>query len=217
LSNDHYAYALSDAVTVLGRAAVKNGGALRLDARCDGQPVTISVKIVRPPNVRRRDADATRPEGLEPPPPETWDSDYVRQLLAERNIGAVYRYLIREYRYSQIELGSLTGQSQAEVSAIAGGHREVLRLDVLERIAARLGIRPCLVGLACPDCKHQPLPDKRSEDAPVETEPTPSEPADDMQARDGPPPERLAEAEEAVLPQGSPVGIGLIFLAPPSV
>ncbi|HSV64778.1 MAG TPA: hypothetical protein VLJ59_02570 [Mycobacteriales bacterium] len=62
------------------------------------------------------------------------------QLLAERDIGAVYRHLIRQYRYSQSELGNLTGQSQAEISAIAGGHREILSLEVLERVVAGLGV-----------------------------------------------------------------------------
>jgi hypothetical protein len=199
VSHDHYSRALSDAVTTLGREAIKNGGALRLDTRCDGQPVAISVKLVRPPVVRRREADLIRPEGLEPHPQETWDSGYVRQLLAGRDIGAVYRHLLREYRYSQSELGTLTGQSQAEVSAIAGGHREILSLELLERVVAGLGIQPCLVGLRCPDCKHQPLSDQQVETNPAETEPV----------QDG-----LTEAEEGDRPGGPPAGFGMIFLAP---
>lgn len=71
-----------------------------------------------------------------------------RELLAERDIGAVYR-LLHQGGVSQREIARRTGQSQSEVSEIIHGTRQVRDVTVLERIADGLGVpRPFLRLLA---------------------------------------------------------------------
>ncbi|GLZ39367.1 helix-turn-helix transcriptional regulator [Actinokineospora sp. NBRC 105648] len=75
-----------------------------------------------------------------------WDTPPMRDALAIRDIGAVFR-LLRRHGVSQRRIGALTGQAQAEVSTIVRG-RQVMAYDVLVRIADGLGIPRERMGLA---------------------------------------------------------------------
>ncbi len=69
----------------------------------------------------------------------------IRPILAARDIGALYRAL-RIAGLSQRQTAQLTGQSQPEVSEIAGG-RQVIAYEVLDRIVNGLGIPRELMGM----------------------------------------------------------------------
>jgi len=64
----------------------------------------------------------------------------------------VYRILSR-LGFTQHRIGTMTGQSQSEISAIMSSRR-VLVFGVLARIADGLGIPPGYLGLACCPCRH---------------------------------------------------------------
>ena len=70
----------------------------------------------------------------------------VRRILAERDIGGLYRVL-RDEGITQRRIAELTGQSQSEVSEILKGRR-VRDVTVLERIAEGLGIPRELMGIS---------------------------------------------------------------------
>ncbi|MDQ3151617.1 MAG: helix-turn-helix domain-containing protein [Actinomycetota bacterium] len=81
-----------------------------------------------------------------PTDPALYRREDVRPVLATRDIGALYR-LLSTCDVSQRTIAALTGQSQSEVSEILKGRR-VVAYDVLERIAAGLGIPRELMGLS---------------------------------------------------------------------
>ncbi len=89
-----------------------------------------------------------------PPDPAVWQAPEMRRALEERDIGRVYR-ILRRLGFTQNRLGTLTGQSQPEISAIMNG-RNVVAVVVLARIADGLGIPPGYLGLACCPCPHSP-------------------------------------------------------------
>ena len=78
--------------------------------------------------------------------PALYQRDDVREVLAERDIGALYRVL-RDEGITQRTIAELTGQSQSEVSEILKGRR-VRDVTVLERICDGLGIPHELMGLS---------------------------------------------------------------------
>jgi transcriptional regulator with XRE-family HTH domain/tetratricopeptide (TPR) repeat protein len=78
--------------------------------------------------------------------PERWNDPEMKQILADRDIAAVYRQL-RRVGISQRHIAAMTGQSQSEVSEILKG-RQVMAYDVLARIADGLGIPRGYMGLA---------------------------------------------------------------------
>jgi len=88
----------------------------------------------------------TRPTAP-PVDPRLYQRDDVRRILAERDIGALYRLLRDDTGLTQRTIAELTGQSQSEVSEILKGRR-VLAYDVLVRIAHGLGIPRELMGLS---------------------------------------------------------------------
>ena len=73
-----------------------------------------------------------------PPDPAVWQAPEMRRALEERDIGRVYR-ILRRLGFTQNRLGTLTGQSQPEISAIMNG-RIVVAVVVLARIADGLGM-----------------------------------------------------------------------------
>ncbi len=79
--------------------------------------------------------------------PALYQRDDVRAVLAERDIGALYRVLKDEAGLTQRTIAELTGQSQSEVCEILTG-RKVIAYDVLVRIAEGLGIPRELMGLS---------------------------------------------------------------------
>jgi hypothetical protein len=85
---------------------------------------------------------------LHRPDPAFWAEQEVREMLAVRDIAALYQYL-RRYGFSQNHIARLTGQSQPEVSAITRGLRRVQSFDVLLRIADGLGIPRELLVAGC--------------------------------------------------------------------
>jgi transcriptional regulator with XRE-family HTH domain len=72
----------------------------------------------------------------------------VRRLLVALDIGGLYRLLGQGGGLSQREIARRTGQSQSEVSDIAGGRRRVESLPLLRRIVGGLGIPPEFAGLS---------------------------------------------------------------------
>ncbi|GAA1309742.1 helix-turn-helix transcriptional regulator [Saccharothrix xinjiangensis] len=87
--------------------------------------------------------------GDRPIDPVVWHGREMRQALARRDVGLVYR-LLRRVGVSQRQIAACTGQGQSEVSAIANG-RQVQAYNVLERIADGLGIPRGYMGLAYSD------------------------------------------------------------------
>ena len=78
--------------------------------------------------------------------PALYRREDVRRIMAERDIGALYRVL-KDAGITQRQIAELTRQSQSEVSEILKGRR-VRDVTVLERICDGLGI-PCeLMGLS---------------------------------------------------------------------
>jgi transcriptional regulator with XRE-family HTH domain len=75
-------------------------------------------------------------------PAELWQRAEVRCALETRDFGLLFR-LVRKYvRGSQTQIGIAVGLTQATVSQVMSGRRQVTGLDVIERIAD---------GLAMPD------------------------------------------------------------------
>ncbi|MGH4025259.1 MAG: helix-turn-helix domain-containing protein, partial [Pseudonocardiaceae bacterium] len=81
--------------------------------------------------------------------PDMWGEPEMHRALVARDVSTVYR-LLCDAGLSQTQIGTLTGQSQSEVSEILGGRR-VLSYAVLERIATGLGIPRGHMGLAYTD------------------------------------------------------------------
>jgi transcriptional regulator with XRE-family HTH domain/tetratricopeptide (TPR) repeat protein len=75
-----------------------------------------------------------------------FDDDGVRAALAARDIGKVYRLLVR-VGVSQRRIAQWTGQSQSEICEILRG-RQVRDVRVLERIADGLGIPRAWLGVS---------------------------------------------------------------------
>jgi transcriptional regulator with XRE-family HTH domain len=89
------------------------------------------------------------------PPAPPWARFYdradVRAILAERDIGGLFRVLKDDAGLTQRTIADLTEQSQSEVSEILAGRR-VLAYDVLVRIAEGLGVPRELMGLSYGEC-----------------------------------------------------------------
>jgi len=85
-------------------------------------------------------------KSVPPIDPALCQRDDVREVLAERDIGALYRVL-KDEGITQRTIAELTGQSQSEVSEILKGRR-VRDVTVLERIAEGLGIPRELMGIS---------------------------------------------------------------------
>ncbi|MEU0198737.1 MULTISPECIES: helix-turn-helix transcriptional regulator [unclassified Streptomyces] len=68
-------------------------------------------------------------------PDWAWERAEVRQALRARDMGAVFRHAQQYAGASQARIATATGMTQARVSEIISGRREVARLDVYERIA----------------------------------------------------------------------------------
>lgn len=77
-------------------------------------------------------ATATQPIRL---PAWAWERAEVREALRGRDIGAVFRCVQQYAGASQARIAVAAGMTQARVSEIIAGRREVSRLDVYERIA----------------------------------------------------------------------------------
>ncbi|MDQ3154619.1 MAG: helix-turn-helix domain-containing protein [Actinomycetota bacterium] len=78
--------------------------------------------------------------------PVTWADPTMQQLLASRDVTAIFRQLV-EQDMNQSQLASLVGMSQSEVSEVLSGRR-VMAYAVFERVAEGLGIRRGAMGLA---------------------------------------------------------------------
>ena len=79
--------------------------------------------------------------------PAIWEPLAVREILAARNVPAIYK-LLQHQGVSQRRIAALTGQSQSEVSEILAEQRQVMAYDVLVRIADGLSIPRGYMGLA---------------------------------------------------------------------
>jgi hypothetical protein len=87
-----------------------------------------------------------------PVDPRWWDDGAfegrnLRDPLAQRDIGAIFRYLkARQFSWSRV--APMTGLGAGRVSEIARGRRVVSEYAVLERIAVGLGVPRAYMGLA---------------------------------------------------------------------
>ncbi|MFF3557485.1 helix-turn-helix domain-containing protein [Streptomyces tsukubensis] len=81
-------------------------------------------------------------------PDGAWESTDVRQALRARDMGSVFRRVQQYSGASQARIATAVGMTQARVNEIINGRREVVRLDVYERIAD---------GLMMPDSARQLL------------------------------------------------------------
>ena len=103
----------------------------------------------RPPDKRGGDTGGDAP--TPPIDPGLFEREDVRRILAERDIGALFRVLRDEAGLTQRKIAELTGMQQSEVSEILGG-RKVMAYDVLVRITKGLGIPRELMGLGYGPC-----------------------------------------------------------------
>ncbi|MFK8848807.1 helix-turn-helix domain-containing protein [Streptomyces sp. Ac-502] len=69
-----------------------------------------------------------------------WQHAEVRQALRSRDIGAVFRHVQQYGGASQARIAMAVGMTQARVNEVINGRREVVRLDVFERIADGLNL-----------------------------------------------------------------------------
>lgn len=88
--------------------------------------------------------------------PQVFETSAMRDALAARDIGTVYRLLI-DTGVPQRAIAGLTGQSQSEVHDVLHG-RVVKQYDTLERIAAGLGVDRGAMGLPTLCSSHQTPP-----------------------------------------------------------
>lgn len=73
-------------------------------------------------------------------PPDFWRSDTLLDALAARDVGHLFRLVQKLTGASQTQIGMVTGLSQAQVSEIMSGKRQVSTIDVLARIVEGFGI-----------------------------------------------------------------------------
>lgn len=73
-------------------------------------------------------------------PPDFWRSDSVLDALAARDIGHLFRLVRKPTGASQTQMGMVTGLSQAQVSEIMSGKRQVSTIEVLARVVEGFGI-----------------------------------------------------------------------------
>jgi transcriptional regulator with XRE-family HTH domain len=77
-----------------------------------------------------------------------WSDPRTLEVLARRDIAALFRAVQRSTGLTQTRLGMLVGLSQAQVSEIVSGGRKVTSVDVLARIVKGLGLPdPALTAL----------------------------------------------------------------------
>jgi transcriptional regulator with XRE-family HTH domain len=75
------------------------------------------------------------------------DGRPVRQALAARDMGAIFRFL-KTRGWSRAAIAAATGLTETRVRAVARGSQQITSYQVLERIAAGLNIERGLLGLA---------------------------------------------------------------------
>jgi transcriptional regulator with XRE-family HTH domain len=95
--------------------------------------------------------------------PRWWDQGFldgqpVRDILAERDIGRLFRFLNRR-GFSRAAIAALTGVSETRVRQIWSSRQQVSSYDVLERIAGGLHIPRGYLGLAYAGDDHQSASD----------------------------------------------------------
>src|SRR5947208_1080366 len=84
-------------------------------------------------------------------PDDFWSRDQVQTALRARDVSGPFRLLRKYAGASQTQTGAAVGMEQGYVSKVMNGHRTVITIDLLERIAEGLrmpsGAR-LLLGLA---------------------------------------------------------------------
>ncbi|GAA4981098.1 helix-turn-helix transcriptional regulator [Kitasatospora paranensis] len=68
-------------------------------------------------------------------PEASWQNGEVRAALRERRMGDLFRYVQHHSGASQARIAVQVGMTQSRVNEIINGRRDVVRLDVFERIA----------------------------------------------------------------------------------
>ncbi|MFJ4792474.1 helix-turn-helix domain-containing protein [Kitasatospora purpeofusca] len=82
---------------------------------------------------------ATALEPIRLPDP-AWQNAEVRGALRDRDVAAVFRWVQHHSGASQARIAAQVGMTQSRVNEIINGRREVVRLDVFERIADGLNM-----------------------------------------------------------------------------
>ncbi|MEV6979142.1 helix-turn-helix transcriptional regulator [Kitasatospora sp. NPDC093806] len=73
-------------------------------------------------------------------PDAAWQTSQIRTALQDRDVGGVFRYVQHHAGVSQARIAAQVGMAQGRVNEIINGRREVVRLDVFERIADGLNM-----------------------------------------------------------------------------
>ncbi|HCT75657.1 MAG TPA: XRE family transcriptional regulator [Micromonosporaceae bacterium] len=94
-------------------------------------------------------------------PSSFWDRPDVLDVLAQRDLGQLFRVLQKATGATQMQIGTAIGLSQAQVSEVMSGARKVTSIDVLARIVSGFGIpdparATLFLGERQPDTKQRP-------------------------------------------------------------
>lgn len=73
-------------------------------------------------------------------PDTSWQNSEIRNALRSRDVGALFRLVQHHSGASQARIAVQVGMTQSRVNEIINGRRDVVRLDVFERIADGLGM-----------------------------------------------------------------------------
>ncbi len=73
-------------------------------------------------------------------PDREWRKPEIRHALRDRDAGNLLSLVQKHAGVSQARLATATGIGQGRLNEIINGHRQVARLDVLERIAGGLAM-----------------------------------------------------------------------------
>ncbi|MFD5085243.1 helix-turn-helix domain-containing protein [Kitasatospora sp. NPDC058201] len=73
-------------------------------------------------------------------PDASWQTGRISAALRDRDIGSLFRYVQHHSGAGQARIAVQVGMTQARVNEIINGRREVVRLDVFERIADGLNM-----------------------------------------------------------------------------
>jgi transcriptional regulator with XRE-family HTH domain len=73
-------------------------------------------------------------------PDDAWRRPETRQALRQRDAGAMLRLVQQHSGVSQARLATAAGIGQGRLNEIINGRRRITRLDVLERVAAGIGM-----------------------------------------------------------------------------
>ncbi|MGH3695167.1 MAG: helix-turn-helix domain-containing protein [Pseudonocardiaceae bacterium] len=84
-----------------------------------------------------------------------FSQDAVRRALLAYDFGYLFRAVRRTAELTQVELGEVLEMEQDRISRIERGERKLRDIEIVARIATRLGIPPILLGFGADTTPHQ--------------------------------------------------------------